>query len=75
MKKILLILICLIFSAGLAFSDHTTEDAKNYKKKKPQYWSGFFWLDEGGKLIHKKYKPGKILSGVGTKSVFMKMVK
>ena len=59
MKKFLLILICFIFSAGLAFSDHASEDSGKYKKKKPQYWSGFFWLGEGGQFIHEKYKPGK----------------
>ena len=49
MKKIFLILICLIFSSGLALADHGTKKEKGYGATQPSkmkgvniYKSGFY---------------------------------
>ena len=36
MKKIFLILICLIFSSGLALAEHGTKNEKKYGSTQPQ---------------------------------------
>ena len=66
MKKILLILICLIFTSGLALADHGTKKEKGYGATQPSkmknvniYKSGFYSCVNGkaivwdGKLIEK----------------------
>ena len=59
MKKIFLILICLIFSSGLAFAEHGTKNEKKYGSTQPQkmkgknkYKSGFYSC-VNGKFKHK----------------------
>ena len=49
MKKILLILICIIFTSGLALADHGTKNEKKYAATQPEktkgqskYKSGFY---------------------------------
>ena len=66
MKKIFLILICLIFTSGLALAEHGTKKEKGYKAAGPKktkgkniYKSGFYSCVNGkaivwdGKLIEK----------------------
>ena len=59
MKKIFLILICLIFSSGLALAEHGTKNEKKYGSTQPQkmkgknkYKSGFYSC-VNGKFKHK----------------------
>jgi len=59
MKKILLILICLIFTSGLALADHGTKKEKGYGATQPSkmkgvniYKSGFYSC-VNGKFKHK----------------------
>ena len=40
MKKILLILICLIFTSGLALADHGTKKEKGYGATQPSKMKG-----------------------------------
>ena len=65
MKKIFLILICLIFSASLALAEHGTKNEKKYGSTQPQkmqgknkYKSGFYSC-VNGKFKHKSGKKVK----------------
>ena len=65
MKKILLILICLIFTSGLALADHGTKKEKSYGSTQPEktkgqskYKSGFYSCPNG-KFKHKTGKKVK----------------